>query len=119
MGGVLLHCPPSALPAAASCAAGLRHCWKCALRGHHPSMASALCTPGYVASPLLRPVQRRPERLAPAHMLRLLRCAVQAVDFGPHSSSCIDVWAPGGGVGTGTIGADSQGPTNYTRVITR
>lgn len=43
----------------------------------------------------------------------------QATALGPTDSPCIDIWAPGGGVGTGLIGADSLGPNNYTKVINR
>lgn len=43
----------------------------------------------------------------------------QASALGPADSPCIDIWAPGGGVGTGLIGADSLGPKNYTKVINR
>lgn len=33
------------------------------------------------------------------------------------NSSCIDLFAPGGGLGTGITGADPTGPTEYKNVM--
>ncbi|GAB4821409.1 hypothetical protein N2152v2_008455 [Parachlorella kessleri] len=43
----------------------------------------------------------------------------QATFLGPTNSTCIDIWAPSGGLGVGLIGASPAGPHNYTRVIDR
>ncbi len=43
----------------------------------------------------------------------------QATEFGPHNSSCIDIWAPSGGVGSGMVGASPKTNSSYVRVITK
>lgn len=39
--------------------------------------------------------------------------------FGPSNSTCIDLWAPGGGLGGGITGASPSSPTSYVTVIPR
>lgn len=39
--------------------------------------------------------------------------------LGPHNSSCIDIWAPGGGLADAITGAAASSPTAYTEVIPR
>lgn len=43
----------------------------------------------------------------------------QRTALGPFNSSCIDLYAPGGGLGVGATGASPAGPANYTTVINR
>jgi hypothetical protein len=43
----------------------------------------------------------------------------QATGLGPRNSSCIDIWAPSGDVGTGIWGADPASRSSYVRIINR
>lgn len=43
----------------------------------------------------------------------------QEAAFSPANSSCIDIYAPSGAVGTSAIAASSKGPSSYNRIILR
>jgi hypothetical protein len=43
----------------------------------------------------------------------------QATALGPRGSSCINIFAPSGGLGSGLLGASAKSPSAYTRIVSR